>query len=366
MSQNTLNVPSPNEMILAAAGGGKTTTIVKSALAAAPKRSAMLTYTQNNVEEIRKCLYSLNSAIPPGIEVLSWYTFLLREMARPYQLAIYDRRIDGIKWVHGLSPRYITKTDVRRFYFCNETLIYSDKVSQFVCECDRASGGAVLKRLERRFDHIYIDEIQDMAGYDVNLIELMLKSRIKITLVGDHRQTTYRTNHSPKNKSRAGIHIREQFTDWHRRSLGTAKYTTETLRCNQAISDLADALFPGELRTKSLNRAKTGHDGVFAIGPSAVREYVDRYRPKVLRLDKRTDCAGYEAMNFGESNGLTFDRVLIFPHKKAREWLSSGDLKHIADSATKMYVGITRARHSVAFVYDAEIKIPGIQVLTAG
>lgn len=66
-------------------------------------------------------------------------------------------------------------------------------------------------------------------------------------------------------------------------------------------------------------------------------------------------------MNFGESKGLTFDRVLIFPHGLGKKRLASGDLKHVKDSAAKMYVGVTRARHSIAFVFDGLSGIPGAQ-----
>jgi DNA helicase II / ATP-dependent DNA helicase PcrA len=66
-------------------------------------------------------------------------------------------------------------------------------------------------------------------------------------------------------------------------------------------------------------------------------------------------------MNFGETKGLTFDRVLIFPHGLGKKWLGSGDLKHVEKSLAKMYVGVTRARHSVAFVFDAPAGIHTLQ-----
>jgi ATP-dependent DNA helicase UvrD/PcrA len=251
--------------------------------------------------------------------------------------------------------------DVARFYFSDEKLIYSDKLARFVCECNKASTGAVLKRLEQRFDCIYIDEVQDMTGYDSDLIELILRSKVKLTLVGDHRQATFRTNNAAKNSAYAGVRIIDKFREWQKANLGTLSYEKDTYRCHQVIADFADAFFPHEPRTTSRNGIITGHDGVFAIESGSLHEYMHRYRPQVLRLDKRTFCGGYEAMNFGESKGLTFDRVLVFPHKKGSQWLSSGDLKHVSDSATKMYVGITRARHSVAFVFDGEARVAGVQ-----
>ena len=87
--------------------------------------------------------------------------------------------------------------------------------------------------------------------------------------------------------------------------------------------------------------------------------YVARFRPQVLRLDRKTDCEDRPALNFGDSKGMTFDRVLIYPHKSGQSWLKSGDYKHVAGSVAKLYVGVTRARHSVAFVHDGVLALKG-------
>jgi DNA helicase-2/ATP-dependent DNA helicase PcrA len=353
-------VPSLNEAVIAAAGSGKTTRIVQQAIRSASERCAMVTFTLNNTEETQKRLYELNSSIPDHIEVRSWYSFLLRELARPYQNFLYQKRIDGMSWSQGRSTPYVKKSNIGRFYFGNGNHIYSDKVSQFVCDCNQASKGAVIRRLEQRFDRIYIDELQDLAGHDLELLELLLKSRIKLTLVGDHRQSTFRTNNASKNKAYWGFNIIKKLEQWKNAGLCGIRYETETRRCNQAIANLADAFFPSEPKTTSKNDQVTGHDGVFLVSREAVDQYVANYRPQVLRLDKRTDCGGYEAKNLGDSKGLTFERVLIFPHKLAQSWLSTGDFEHVAKTASRLYVGITRARYSVAFVHDGNTPISGI------
>jgi DNA helicase-2/ATP-dependent DNA helicase PcrA len=187
----------------------------------------------------------------------------------------------------------------------------------------------------------------------------MLKAGIQLTLVGDHRQATFRTNHGRQNKAFSGIRIIDKFRAWQKRKLVSIDYETHTHRCNQVIADLSDTLFPSEPKTRSLNTTLTGHDGVFIVRSDQVEAYVTKYAPQILRLDRRTNCAGLDAMNFGDSKGLTFDRVLIFPHAKARQWLTSGSLIHIEKSLAKMYVGITRAKFSLAFVHDKSVVIPG-------
>jgi DNA helicase-2/ATP-dependent DNA helicase PcrA len=353
---------STNSVIIAAAGGGKTTRIVNQALVARVQRSAVLTYTNNNIGELEKRFYELNSALPVHIEIWSWYRFLLREMARPYQIYLFNGRIDGIFWVEGRSDTFADAAKIERYYFHGSKRIYSDKLARFVCECDKASGGAVIKRLEQRFDKLYIDEIQDMAGWDIEIMELLLKSKISVTLVGDHRQATFRTNNAAKNSGYGGVKIVEKFREWNRAKLCDLTYERDTYRCNQQIADIADGFFPKEPKTKSLNKKTTGHDGVFVIKSADVAAYVEKYRPQVLRMDVKTDCCGYPALNFGESKGLTFERVLIFPHKLGQKWLSTGQLTHVEKSAAKMYVGVSRARYSVAFVHDGATMVKGIAV----
>lgn len=349
-----------NEIIIAAAGGGKTTRIVRRAAADA-RRAALITYTTNNVHELRSRFYEISAAIPAHVEIWSWYRFLLHELVRPYQRSLVKRRIDGLHFVEGRSARYAKKSDVTRYYLSGGgRLIYSDKISEFALNLNQASAGAVLARLAQRFSTIYVDEIQDMAGWDLQLLELLLGSGINIVLVGDHRQATFRTNNSSKNKTFAGVHVIDKFRAWEKANLGKLIFMRETYRCHQRIADFADAFFPRELTTISKNHADTGHDGVFVIGRSILDSYIDRFSPQVLRLDGKTDCGGCPALNFGDSKGMTFDRVLIFPHKGSRTWLTTGDYQHVDGSVAKLYVGVTRARHSVAFVHDGACALRGV------
>lgn len=351
---------SVNDITIAAAGSGKTTRIVERALANPQERAALVTYTRNNVAEIEKCFYEQNRAVPGHVEVWPWYTMLLHEFARPYQRRLYDRRIDGIAWVEGKSKTFARATDIKRFYFADDGQIWSDKLPRFVVECNKASNGAVIRRLEQRFDRIYFDEVQDLVGYDLEIVELLLRSKIDVSMVGDHRQSTFRTHAATKNSPYQGIKIIEKFRTWERDGLATLTYLSSTHRCHQSIATFADAFFPAEPATKSLRSNLTGHDGVFAIPSADVAQYVTTYDPQVLRLSRVTSCQGHDALNFGDSKGMTFDRVLIFPHKKGIDWLKSGNFGLIEKSAAKLYVAVTRARHSVGFVYDGEVSLPGI------
>lgn len=350
-------MPSINHVIIASAGSGKTTRIVRQALSRPDRKSVIVTYTINNVGEIKAKFYEINGSIPSNITIYSWFAFLLHECVRPYQNYFYDKyRIESISFVNARSAKGIRKDQIET-YFLNGRNIYTDKISEFALICNDKSAGLVLKRLEDRFDDLYIDEVQDLAGYDLNLIELLLDSNINIFLVGDNRQATYSTNNSPKNSKYRGDKIHLLFEIWKNNGRCEIEYLSQSFRCNQVICDLADTLFPEMPRTTSANSKITGHDGVFVVPINRVSEYISTFSPKLLRYDRRTDCMGFRAYNFGETKGLTFPRVLIFPNGPINKYLSSGNIRPVINSREKLYVGITRAEFSVAFVYSGNVGI---------
>jgi ATP-dependent DNA helicase UvrD/PcrA len=59
-------------------------------------------------------------------------------------------------------------------------------------------------------------------------------------------------------------------------------------------------------------------------------------------------------MNIGVSKGSTFDRVLIFPTNPIRQYLITKDHTRLK-ARERLYVAVTRARHSVAFAVDSKI-----------
>lgn len=55
--------------------------------------------------------------------------------------------------------------------------------------------------------------MQDLAGYDLEILKLLFPTDIKMLLVGDPRQGTYLTNISPKNKQYRKSNIVHFFED---------------------------------------------------------------------------------------------------------------------------------------------------------
>jgi DNA helicase II / ATP-dependent DNA helicase PcrA len=344
-------MPSENKVVIATAGARKTTSIVQEALNMPDKKVLITTYTINNMNQIRDYIYARNGCFPSNIRLQTWFSFLLSECVRPYQNFLYDKRIKNICFVNSQSTRYVKKADTTKYYLNKGEFIYTDKISDFACRCNELSSGAVLERISGIYNHIFIDEVQDFAGYDFNILELLFASSIDITVVGDSRQATFFTNCSPKYRKYKGHSICDFFNDLKIKGCCEIEYRIENYRCNQAICDLSDMIYPEMPKSVSKNEVQTGHDGIFFIKESSLEKYISEYSPKILRNAISTNTMGFDAINFGESKGLSFERVLIFPTNPIKKFLRNLNSSILAPgSKSKLYVAITRARYSVAFV----------------
>jgi DNA helicase-2/ATP-dependent DNA helicase PcrA len=354
-------MPPSNRIIFASAGAGKTTEIVNDALTMRPKKTAITTFTLKNVDEIKRKLIEINGCVPPEITIYPWYTFVLHEMVRPYQGHVHAERVAGVHFAKGATRTYVQKKDVGRYYCDRENQAYSDRLADFALLCNQASGGKVLRRLHDMFSHIFVDEVQDLAAFDIDMLELLIRSPIGVTAVGDIRQATFRTSNASKNKKYFGRGFILKAEAWKGAGLCDVDYLARSRRCVQAICDVADLIFPDLPRAKSFNDTKTHHDGVFVVRSAHVEAYRTRFAPQLLRLSRtfRRDLA---AENFGMVKGLGYERVLIIPYSGITKWLTTGKSTHVAKSADEVYVGITRAYQSVAFIHDGHVAVPGISV----
>lgn len=354
-------MPSSNRIIVASAGLGKTTTIIDLACAAIGSRVALVTYTTNNTSSIERLIYGRTSHVPPHVTISTWYSFLLRHMVRPYQRSLYPKPVKRLYFHNGISAPYSKQENIAGHYFGEAGCIYVDKVSKFACQLIDKTKGKPIHRLEDIFEHLYIDEVQDLAGWDLELIEILMKSRIGVTLVGDHRQATFSTNSAHKNKAYAGAKIIKKFEEWRKAKLCDLEFQTISHRCVQPICDFVDRLHPEMPKTTSLNSVVTGHDGVFAVPARDIAVYMKAFDPQTLRYDRKTKNVPGTPINYGASKGLTFERTLIFPNGPLSKFLLTGDPKD-AGSISKIYVAITRARQSAAIVIKNDSRSPLIPI----
>lgn len=343
----------PKRVTLAVAGSRKTQGIVEHC-ASLPKtrRVLALTYTQANQLELKGRLakYAGDNL---NIEVMGWFTFLLRHFARPFlPFKFSGLRVRGFNF-EGMPHR--NATGRARFLDTNGAA-YRTELGRLSYELIAESRRAVIKRLEGIYDEILIDEVQDLSAYDWDILDCLLESQIDMWMVGDVRQSVLATNsRSRKNKAYAYADAVNWFRERERKGRLTIAESTVTWRCHQHVASFSDTIFDSSWAfplTESKNDCVTGHDGVFLIRTEHIQDYVATYAPKCLRhAVTSAKNLPLDFLNFKLSKGLTFTRVLIAPTAPITKFIQAGTaLEPMA--ASTFYVAVTRAEQSVAVVLD--------------
>lgn len=173
------------KLVLAVAGSGKTTEIINKVNY--DDKTIIITYTDNNFNNIKNRIIKKFNEIPPNIRIYTYFTFLYNFCFAPLKNNLYVRGIDFNPITNFfLNSRYLS-------YFMNikTRKMYHSRLAKL---CNEKMLANIICRIEKYFDNIYIDEIQDFSGNDFNFILNIIKCNCNAFLVGDFYQHTYDTS----------------------------------------------------------------------------------------------------------------------------------------------------------------------------
>lgn len=313
----------------------------------------MLTYTKNNQTELSTRLAGY-AGDHPHIDVAGWFSFLLQHFVGPFLPLLYPgARVEGFDF--NSPPQIYIAADRWQRYFNERSEARRVHLPQLAVRINDAGVGVCVERLERIYDRIMIDEVQDLSGYDLEILKLLIESGITVEMVGDVRQAIMATNERErKNKKYMFMNIWNWFQEQEKAGRISIEQRRETWRCAPEIVAFADSLFAAHWNfspTESRNLERTGHDGIFLVAPQHVDAYNDQFHPLLLRHSKAsgTQYSHLDCMNIGDSKGLERQHVLIHPTEPIKKFLT--DVTVLDDKqAARLYVALTRARYSVAFI----------------
>lgn len=340
-----------NHLTLAVAGGRKTQSIVD-ACANDSRRRLVITYTTMGQSEIHGRLAQACGANAP--EVMGWYSFLINHIIRPYLPAQYpNRSVEGFNFDY--DPGMYATGEQR--HFDKDGRLLRKGLSHLAASVADSTSNAPYDRLAHIYDEICIDEVQDLTGWDLEILEGLFGSSLDVELVGDLRQSVFDTNpQDQKYKQYRGLKMIDWFRKQEQQGRLTIRESLENWRCVAEIVDLANSIFPAGLGFGLAVSRQTDtheHQGIFSIKPEEAEEYVKKYRPLALRWSANSGKALEEVCDFknmGAVKGISADHVLIFPTKKIRDFLTEGSRIDSHEIMCKFYVATTRARFSFAYV----------------
>lgn len=372
----------PNELWLAGAGSGKTHKIITDAIEVIKGggRVLVVTYTMNNQAELRARFVELYGTCSEYFVVKGLFSFYLEDMVRPYQSEVFPDRITTISFTEN-NPHLIPGTTIYikgraeksvggainplHYLTPCKTKAYSGLLAKLATLISKRSKGAPAKRLNEIYQRVFFDEVQDLVGWDYDVLESINKVMINsICCVGDFRQTIYTTTFGHKAPQTPQQKI-DYFVD-------KMKFKKNSMprnrRCIQEICDLSDKIH-AELYDKTISGVEkipeeiAHHCGAFIVKQSQVTDYLATFQPQVLRWSSTTGSrylpSNLICYTFGSCKGLGFDRVLVILSDKHLKFIG-GDAKVFEkdktdESRNKLYVAITRARYSLAFLVEDKL-----------
>src|SRR5699024_1626910 len=99
-----------------------------------------------------------------------------------------------------------------------------------------------IARKEQIYSHLFIDELQDYAGWDMETIQLLFNSQISLSSVADYKQATYRTNNSPKIRQYRDANIRDILLHIQQMHICSVLYANTTSLLNYEICNFINTI----------------------------------------------------------------------------------------------------------------------------
>ena len=191
-----------NQVVFAAAGHGKTYSLcsqAKTAIDNTNKHVLLISYTNEGVRSLENEYRKQNGGVLDDRVIFkSWYSTLLSEFIKPYQcsLKLKEKRykqefpvtlpenfVNSIAFYDTEAPpKWYNQTHVQ-YYVNKRGDVVPDRTSHLAWLCNEHSSGKVIRRIQEIYSHIFIDELQDYAGWDLEVITLLFKSNAKLLVI---------------------------------------------------------------------------------------------------------------------------------------------------------------------------------------
>lgn len=328
------------KVIFAVAGSGKTTYIVNNL--SLSKRSLIVTYTNGNLENMRKKISDkFGGKWPKNITLMSYFSFIYSFCYKPFLSDKY--KTNGIFYKPNLN-RYIGKDDLK--FFITETgYFYSNRLAFFLQE--KTIMNDIKGRIIKYFDEFIIDEVQDISGRDFNFLENLMNTDIDMLFVGDFHQHTFDTSRDGNvNNSLFNDKARyeQKFSD--RGFIIDNSTLTNSWRCSRTVCNY---ITENLLISISSNRDDTDDTIISYIEQPEKKDEILANMAITKLHYQNGSTFGDGHKNWGESKGEDHHQnVCILLNKKTANLYKKNELSTMATSSrNKLYVALTRARGNV-------------------
>lgn len=337
-------------LIHAVAGSGKTTTLIGKI--DPTKKNLIITYTSENQNHLKRKLIDKFGRIPENTHVFGVFEFLYQFCLIPY----LGRRLNGINFSYKQKNYWDNNTiDNSKRAIVNQlskslingNIVYGGK--SYKCKFD------YLKRMDKFFDSVYIDECQDFTSDDFDWMMSLSQLEAEVLLVGDYYQKTFQTS-SRGNKGKgthstyqnwklaiekAGFEIDEySLMKSYRCPKTICDYITRNFNIKiEGIEELSEQGTIQEIETQEEIESVMNDDGIMKLFYQKSQKYQCR------------------SMNWGESKGTEYEKICVVLNQSTYKHYKANTLNQLVEQTkAKLYVACTRTKGDLYFVEENNVK----------
>ncbi len=330
-------------LILAVAGAGKTTEIINNIKK--DDKTLIITYTENNYNILKNNIIKKFKGIPDNIKIYTYFTFLYRFCFLPLKKGFKVKGLD----FNSNPNKYIKAKDINYYYNRVSKKMYHNRLAKI---CSDYFIDDIIKRIEKYFNYIYIDEIQDFASHDFNLLLNLIKTNCNILLVGDFYQHTFDTSRDGNVNSNL-YNDYDNYINKIKNSDSNIKVDTvnflKSKRCSKQVCEFITEYL--KIKIESYNN----HDSI-------IREIDDENTIEKIANDdnivklfyqnsKKYDMKNKD--NWGNSKGNTYINTCVVLNKNSYEKYKKHKLNELPSSTkNKLYVALSRATNDVYIINE--------------
>ncbi len=332
-------------VVFAVAGAGKTTKIIDAL--DEHKRVLIVTYTDANLATLRKKIILKFRVLPKNILLLSYFTFLHRFCFLP--IALPHLKTKGISFKNAPSRKFRFNSADDEYYIDELGRLYSNRIAKLLET--RNALPSIIRRIEKYFDLICCDEVQDFGGYDFDFLINIGKAQVDFLLVGDFYQHTFSTS----NDGQKNTNLYDDF-DKYKIRLSKAGFHVDTqsliksYRCSDTVCRFIREKLGIEIYSHTSHSTE-----VRLVESEAEADSLYACTETVKLFYQKHDNYNCYSKNWGNCKGEDhYNDVCVALTADTYKLLSSGkNANQIAPiTKKKLYVACSRARGNLYFVSE--------------
>lgn len=339
-------------VILSVAGSGKTSLIINDL--DLNKRTIIISYTISNIENITNRIVQKFGYIPKNIKIYTYFSFLYSFCFKPlFYRAIEIKcniKIKGI--VYKQNPNYKIPKNKILHYVTSNGYLYSNRISKLLMILD--GNNEIFSWLEKYFDYLYIDEVQDFGGNDFNFIKTFSRLNLKVTFVGDFYQHTFDTSVDGNTNKNLFLDYNKYISTFTKSGfIVDTTSLSKSFRCTNNVCEFVTNNLGIQIFANNTNLSK-----ILEINNDNKIKEIIKCNNTVKLFYQEHHIYSIYSNNWGNSKGLDcYNDVCIILNRKSYDLYKNQKLNELPNvTKNKLYVACTRSKNNIFFISESAFK----------